>query len=322
MGVSTEPKRRGGLELAQRVNYLFRYDEFQLCITYGGTLGIGKSSYDIQTLGEAYGNPETQTFNWRKVKPRIWHPPRQFCNYILKMRSRQKVGMWDDAGLWLFALDWRDPFVISVTKYLNVARTDWGMLILNTPHPRFIVKRIQIFPEVIYCKITKRGGGTIVRKDKTLRKPRIATAYRQWELPDMKKTGVKKLWVDPFNAIMPNEIYKWYKPIRDRYARIAKILMLLQLKRIDLKQKRKWLEDQSLENDVAKVLPQEEEIKDLQELIQQHTVSGDNMNAIEEAILRTLQPTEKPPRRQLKQIDKGLAKATKELHGETEPLNT
>lgn len=212
-----------GLYGARLIDHLYYNGEATVSITYGGFLGTGKSSYDIKTMAEILGSHsghEDNVPNFDAVKKALVFPPKDFVEYVLKMKKREKVICWDDGGLWLFALDWNDPFVKATCKYLNVMRTDFALMKINTPSPSMVAKKIKNFPEIVRFKITKSGGDMEHEG-----KPRLATAYRVWRSADLKKNGVKKLFVDDYDAMLPNSFYSWYDPIRKDYARLAKELM-------------------------------------------------------------------------------------------------
>ena len=83
--------------------------------------------------------------------------------------------IWDDAGLWLMALEHWHPFVRAVIKYLNVARTNWASLIFTTPLPTWVIKKIRGFPQAVTLKIIK------TRSDKEYpNRERMARAFRYW----------------------------------------------------------------------------------------------------------------------------------------------
>jgi len=180
------------------------------------------------------------------------------------MKRREKMDIWDDMGLWLFVLDWFDPFVKATCKYLNVARTDWAFIFGNTPTPKMVAKRIQNFPEVIRVKITKRGSNV-----KNPGKPRLATAYHVWNTPDLKKTGVRKVFEDEYNAMMPDDFFSWYKPRRDHYATLAKQLMYKELVKLE----KKDLEDVIENKGFKEVIPEPGRLRELEEVISQ--IDGD-----------------------------------------------
>jgi len=163
------------------------------------------------------------------VKHRLVFHPRDFLDLSLKMRKedrRDKAIIWDDAGLWLYALDWYDPFVKAVGKFMNVARSVWGALIFTSPSTHVIAKKVRQFSQGVNIKVMRRDRRTVAKK------PRLARAYRQWEAPDQKKTGVRRIWEDEFNAWLPDPFYAWYRPLRDQYADMALDLMEKSLRQL------------------------------------------------------------------------------------------
>jgi len=251
-----------GLKIAELIDRLYYEDEFSVGLVYGGFLGTGKSSYCIKALAEVLGThpgfPDNKP-NYEAVKGFLDFTPKFWVEKILKMRRREKADILDDMGLWWFALDWYDPFVKAAVKYLNVARTDWGFVLGNTPSPRMVVSFVQHFPELLRFKIIKRDSNI---NDAT--KPRIARAYQVWCTPDLKKTGVKKLFEDNYKAILPDDFYAWYRPLRDRYASMAKDLMLKQLDALERRDR-----EQKIEEGFKEVIPEPERIKELKEVVAQ-----------------------------------------------------
>jgi len=251
-----------GLQMARFIDQLWYDDECTVGIAYGGFMGTGKSAFCIKTEAEVLGSHpgfEDNKPSFENVKSFIDFPPKEFVDRLLKMKRREKMTIWDDMGLWLFALDWYDPFVKAVCKYLNVARTDWAFIFGNTPSPKMVAKRIQSFPEIIRVKITKEGSNI-----KNPSKPRIATAYQVWMTPDMKKTGVRKMFTDRYSAIMPNDFFEWYKPQRDHFATLAKQLMFKALMKLEKKDREDVVEN----NGFKEAIPEPERVKELTEVIQ------------------------------------------------------
>jgi hypothetical protein len=210
----------------------FYADEFEAFLIYG-PLGYGKSSYACQATAEAYGihngvvagydkhgNPYYS--DWEAVKPRLKFHPGEVIEYLLNLEGRDITMIWDDAGLWLYALDWNHPFVKAVGRYLNVARTDLGSILFTTPSPVVIMKKVRDLPQCRTIKIVKRDVDNLDRRYKK----RLARIYQTWITPDMKKSGVKETHQDVFNAYMPDDFYRWYLPKRDHYAKMAKMMMM------------------------------------------------------------------------------------------------
>ena len=206
----------------------YKKNECRVFLIYG-PLGIGKSTFASKVLAELYavkGAP-----NWEAVKTRIVFTPKQFvekCEYMIENDIRDLSLIWDDAGLALLALEFQNPWIRAVIKYLNVMRTNLASLILTTPLPTWIIKKIRGFPQCVTVKIIR------ARSDEAHPKRyRIAKAYRFWISPDMKKSGVTRIYEDFFTALMPNKFYyEFYKPLRESYAKKAVRDMRAQLKNV------------------------------------------------------------------------------------------
>ncbi len=217
----------------KKIHDSYYADECKVFLPYG-PLGIGKSAYACKVTAQVYGEKlkdGTIIPNWEAVKDHLVFHPRDFVEKCVKMMDQKKKDqclIWDDAGLWLFALEHNNPFIKAVIKYLNVARTNWAALIFTTPLPTWVLKKIRGFPQAISIKIIKAKEET--RADK----PRIANAYLSWVSPDMKRTGVRKIYDDRYSALMPNDFYwNWYKDRRDDYARQAINLMYKELNSLE-----------------------------------------------------------------------------------------
>ena len=214
---------------AQLINQCYYRDEFKLFLVYG-PLGIGKSAYSVHNMAEVLGSPEKPDYD--KVKDYIVFHPQDFverCWQMCEKGQRDKAIIWDDAGLWLFAMEFTDPFIKAVLKYMNVARTNWGAMILTTPTPTWVLYKMRTFPQSINIKIIKATSDVNPPK---VQRPRIARAYRSWVAPDFKKQGVRTIYEDHFDAMLPKDFFDWYKPVRDEYAREAAMMMKRELKKL------------------------------------------------------------------------------------------
>ena len=210
------------------INYSYYHDECQLFIIYG-LLGYGKTTFATKVLSEVLKG------DWEEVKKYLVFKPEDFiklCMKLSKNHQREKAIVWDDAGLWLFAMKQNDPLITAVTQYLNVARTNWAAIIFTTPTPSWITYKIRNFPQHLRIKIIKAQ----VDKGRCQRL-RIAKAYRTWIAPDFKKTGVRTIYTDYFDATMPTDFYNWYKPIREDYALTATTRMEEALSKLKLEPK-------------------------------------------------------------------------------------
>jgi len=196
-------------------------DEFNPYIVYG-KLGIGKSSYAMQVSACAYGTYDNP--DWDKMKEYIVFKPEDFvqrCIDMVNEDKREKVLIWDDAGLWLYAMDYNDPFVVAVTKYLNVARTNWASIIFTTPTPTMVIKKLRSLPDCYTVKIIKSSSNRG-------RKQRLRTAkvYEHEMLPDMVKSRTHRKYEDEdWDCMLPKDVFEWYKPLRKKYTRLAVLEM-------------------------------------------------------------------------------------------------
>ena len=226
------------LALARWIVKAFRYDDFNLFIIHG-TPRIGKSTYAIKAMGQAvdylYGEDifkitGSSGYGRAPVCQRYmgWDPSENVETW-LDIIKRIPNFTWDDAGYWLFSLNWTDPLLIAVQQYMNVVGTDMNNLLLTTPDPSWILSKIATMPGTMRIKIIKRRGG---RGDSdSILYSRRALGYVPWKYPDMKAGGVNKKLEDDFSCKLPEEFYKWYKPTREKYARAAKLAMRAELVR-------------------------------------------------------------------------------------------
>jgi hypothetical protein len=138
--------------------------------------------------------------------------------------------IWDDAGYWLFSLNWTDRLLISIQKYMNVIGTDMNNLILTTPDPEWILSKIAAMPGTMRIKIIKRRGGVEDYDSNVF--SRRALGYVPWKYPDLKGGGVNKKIEDDYSCKLPEPFYsEWYKPTREHYAKMAKLEMKEELRR-------------------------------------------------------------------------------------------
>lgn len=218
------------LVTAGRILDAYDKEQFSCNIVYG-ELGAGKSSYSLKCLNEIYN-----TWDWTELKKHLVYTPEEFINKVKNQTEREKVLVWDDAGVWLFNLETHDPFIKAVTKWFSVARTQFSGIIFTTPSPMWIVKKIRFIPATTIIKISATRGGKSGRL-------RVASAYRNWIAPDFKHTGVKKMYEDHFNIWLPDELYSNYKPFRESYVKRLQEQMTREYKRQEKKDGTNYLEE-------------------------------------------------------------------------------
>lgn len=230
------------LSLSRRIVNAFRYDDFVLVIIHG-TQRIGKSAYSIKVMGQVidyfFGEDifkVTGSTGFRRApncqKYMGWDPE-EVVDLWYNLLKRIPNFAWDDAGMWLFSLNWTDPLLIAVQQYMNVVGTDMNCLMLTTPDPTWILSKIAGNPGMIRVEITKTRGGN--SDADSVRFSRKAVGYRPWKTKDLKGGGVNKILIDDYSCKLPQEFYDWYKPTRERYAQVAKLRMREELMRRRMK---------------------------------------------------------------------------------------
>jgi hypothetical protein len=204
------------LEGAKFIRELYEQDEFKPILIQGDH-GFGKTSYANRVISEVYSfkNDNHPMWKWGFFEKHLGFSPDEVLGEWIHKRKRDYCYHWDDAGLWLNALDFQDPFVKDVGKYMQVARTDWACILFTSINIDDIASKIRGLRNAIWVDITKDG---MSYKD---RYRRTAVAYimrrsfkgRPWK--DVQ-------WEDSFSCHVPDEFYKFYKPKREHYTDIAK----------------------------------------------------------------------------------------------------
>jgi hypothetical protein len=228
------------LEITKRINDLWEDNEFQPIIIEGWN-GFGKSAYadnaiaELHSIDGKYGNWDVNVFK----KFSGFHPYRVQQKWTARSNLRRrtignkpqfhpfdKAFHWDDAGAWIHALDYNDPYVKYVGKYLQTARTDWGALIFTCIDSEDIAKKVRVFSSGITVKITKEGSNSTHKWTRTaVAKHREKDWYGNIYWVDD--------WKESFSCYMPDVFYRWYDPIRRRYAEMTKRLMAREMRNKD-----------------------------------------------------------------------------------------
>lgn len=222
------------LDGAKHIITLMDDDEFKPIIVEGDH-GFGKSTYANRLLSEVYSKDKIHG-NWdiKKLFPNHigFHPRHVLDLWIKKGIVRDFCFHWDDAGLWLHSLDYQDPFVKEVGKYMQVVRSDWAAVIFTAISRIDISSKIRGLRNAIIVEITKDG--------KSRKQPDIRTATAYIERKTWKGKPWKDYqWKERFDSHVPGEykvsrkgeiidqngFYGWYKPLRDKYSEMAKIRM-------------------------------------------------------------------------------------------------
>lgn len=219
------------LDATKRVLELYDNDEFELFIIQGKN-GYGKTTYANRIIAEVYshrnqnrwgGNGHTGNWNVNLFKNHLGFHPMKVLNRWTSMKKRDYVYHWDDAGVWLNAYDYQDPFVKEAAKYLQTARTDWACLIFSCIDKDDVIKKLRDFRSAVIIDVTKKGCKTSTGKPSDINR-RTANAWHYWK-DRLGKLGTENDWEETFDSHVPDKFYEWYKPNRDRYARLNKRLM-------------------------------------------------------------------------------------------------
>lgn len=230
------------LDATRRILELYDNDEFEIFVVTGKN-GYGKSTYANRIIAEVYsvrdqnrwgGNGRTANWNIKLFKKHMGYHPLEVKALWDKVRYRDYVFNWDDAGAWLSAYEYRDKYVQSIAKYMQTARTDWACIIFSCIDKDDIILKLREFKSAIIIDITK-DRNMPNSSEPARRNRRKATAWHYWKTR-LDKKGTENDWEEYFNSHVPGRyipacngrpaikegFYGWYKPIRDRYARQAK----------------------------------------------------------------------------------------------------
>lgn len=200
-----------GLVTVHHIEQAHKNNECQNFIVYG-PLGAGKSSYALQVLMELYKTDDPEI-----LKKYFFFNPLEFLRALKGFKEQVKSIVWDDAGVWLYYLDYHSPMVKSIAKMMQLIRTKTSSVIFTTPTPTLILGKLRAFPQTLTIKIIKNSGGE--QQGRPLRDLRTAKAYRAWLLPDLQKLRIKKMYEDLFGLYLPTPLYQWHIHERAGYVR-------------------------------------------------------------------------------------------------------
>jgi hypothetical protein len=88
-----------------------------------------------------------------------------------------------------------------------------------------ILHKIRGLPDIISVRIQKADNDLYESR----RIKRYAVGYRWWSMPDGKKTGVRTVFQDSFNIMLPDDVYKAYCDMRQKYVAWAVELLKREL---------------------------------------------------------------------------------------------
>jgi len=172
-----------------------------------GYQGVGKSLYALLIASEIY-----KTWNWDILRKYFAYDPEELLRKIRYKRVRSPLLIWDDSGNWLNNQDYKNRWVKETAKYFQVARTQWGCIILTTVDAEDIVKSIRTMNNRILVQIMKNS-------DKTHPDRRLARIFTRWKSPDKTRQGEANKIDETFYLHNCDwECYKEYEKYRKGFA--------------------------------------------------------------------------------------------------------
>ena len=188
----------------------YKNNEMRIIIVEGYQ-GVGKSLYTLLVASQVYN-----TNSWVKLKQYYVYDRLEFIDLVKNKRVRSPLIVWDDAGNWLHAQDYQKKEVIDVCRYFQVARPDWGCIMLTTVDAEDIVSRIRNLKDRILIQIIKNSS-----KDRLDR--RLAKIYVRWKSPDKTRKGEEtKITEDFYLHKCDRKLYDGYEKYRNSFVKKAK----------------------------------------------------------------------------------------------------
>lgn len=225
------------LGLARIICRAYRFDDFILVIIYG-PLRMGKSAYAMKVLGQVYEYYFNRPLSPDLITQYMGFHPADVIDQWMDIDKRIPMYIWDDAGYWLYSMDWNNPLLKALQKYFNVIGTDMNCLVLTTPDPTWILSKLVNMPGTLRGQVFKRDGSDVSDAPSKLY-ARTCRGYKPYRAPDLKKTGVNVKWVDDYSCRIPDDIWNFYQPMRRNYATMAKQAV----RKVLLKEREKGLVD-------------------------------------------------------------------------------
>ena len=210
------------LGLARIISRAYRFDDFLLVIIYG-PLRMGKSAYAMKVMGQVYEYFFDEPLSPALITQNMGFHPADVVDAWANITDRIPMYIWDDAGYWLYSMDWNNPLLKAIQKYFNVIGTDMNCLMLTTPDPTWILSKLVNMPGTLRGQVMKTRGDNNMSDAPGMRYARRCRGYKPYRAPDLKKTGVNVKWEDNFSCLIPQDIYDFYQPMRKGYADLAKL---------------------------------------------------------------------------------------------------
>lgn len=243
-------------ELSRRAINNWRFNECEVAIVYGMPEGVGKSVYISHAMADINGwlntnkvnEPGTVDYTWMYKracerpkdiqiwktdymgnKPLILYKPADVVNFLKEKMSYAlenpdlehkltaiPMWHWDDGGTWLNGMEFNDLFVKAFMKFLPLARSACGLVVISTPVEEWVLKKLHTASGVIHCPVVKCGDD-----QSHFWRPRRCKAYQKVKTAYHTRSFPRYTWEDYFTAFEPDEYHAWYKPRRDSYAALA-----------------------------------------------------------------------------------------------------
>lgn len=170
--------------------------------------GIGKSVLAIKLLLFTYAD-------WNIAKHYIFYSPEEFIRVFEKLvdeKRRIPMAVWDDAGAWLFRARFKNRFVIAVIEHLEVIRTHIANMFFTATTVGKLAKGIR----------ESLNWVTLISIDKIVNnikysKATLYEAHEDYEWMFNRRRMPEPLATHYYRVMLPDEIYKEYKEMRDRY---------------------------------------------------------------------------------------------------------
>jgi len=195
--------------LVEAIRSWYRNNELRIVIVEGYQ-GVGKSVYSLLIASEVYG-----TNSWSELCKYYVYRPDEFLQNISKKRSKSPLLVWDDAGNWLHSQDYQKKRVVETCKYFQVARPQWGCILLTCVDAEDIVSRIRNMNNRILVQVMKNSSQ---------REPdrRLARIFTRWKSPDKTRKGEEnKIDENFYLHNCPRSLYDPYESYRNSFVRQA-----------------------------------------------------------------------------------------------------
>lgn len=216
-------------KLAQRIINAYRNDKSMTIIIHGDPR-IGKSGYAFKTLVQVFD----YLFNIRDpillYQLTMGYEPIEIINMIDQVYNpnhwykrfrtqKQPAIIWDDGGIWLFNKDYAKSHVKEIEKLFQVLFTKVQVMIITTPTPRNLSAGVRSIPSAVWIEVSREEHDpyNLDIEPPSIRFGRESRIYDPWTSADLKKSGVRKKFMEKFDCRFPDSVYKYYSPIRGGY---------------------------------------------------------------------------------------------------------